>query len=105
MKDYRKPINKEIVRPSYYSCLVAYLINAVGVKATDALIPIYNIGVCKKDGAAALWRMDGDGKPLNGSAIMYDPDTGRVMMAEPIVNRLLKPWKWWCFLCPSRLCP
>ena len=98
MKDYNKHIYKEIVRPSYYSCLVAYLLNTVGVKATDELIQRYNIGACKGDGAAALWRLDGDGNPLDGSAVLFDAGTGQVIMAEPITHRLMKPWEWWVTL-------
>ncbi len=95
MNKYRKHIYKEIVRPSYYSCLVAYLINTVGVKATDELIPRYCLGACKTDGAAALWRLNADGAPLNGSAVLFDAGTGQVITAEPITHRLMKPWEWW----------
>lgn len=100
MKEYRKHIYKEIVRPSYYSCLVAYLINTVGVKATDSLIPLYHIGACRIDGAAALWRLDADGKPLDGSAVLFDVSTGQVITAESITHRLMPPYEWW-FTAPS----
>lgn len=100
MKEYKKHIYKEIVRPSYFSCLVAYLINTVGVKATDTLIPQYNIGACRTDGAAALWRLDADCKPLNGSALLVDAGTGQVITAEPITHRLMPPYEWW-FTAPS----
>lgn len=85
---------KDFVKPSYFGNLIPYLDRAVGMKSVDRLIPLYNVGGMRR-GENILWRLNKDSEPLNGNAIMYDTNNGRVLACEPVTHKLMKPWKWW----------
>ena len=78
-------IPKETVRPAYGS-ITPYLLDTVGVRATDALVERYKTGCAQADGADIFWRLDAYGNPMGGAVILHN-EQGVGLRAWDILER------------------